>query len=67
MVTPSSSSCESQSCSRREREKLTVDVSFSIPGLPFGGSGSSGQGNYHGKASFDTFSHQRAMAAVPMW
>ncbi|XP_074087012.1 aldehyde dehydrogenase family 3 member B1 [Macrotis lagotis] len=28
--------------------------------LPFGGVGNSGMGMYHGKFSFDTFSHQRA-------
>ncbi|WP_432354765.1 aldehyde dehydrogenase [Sporosarcina sp. A2] len=38
--------------------------------LPFGGVGSSGQGNYHGKASFDVFTHEKAMmnrsTAIPM-
>ncbi|XP_039248921.2 aldehyde dehydrogenase, dimeric NADP-preferring-like isoform X1 [Styela clava] len=29
-------------------------------GLPFGGIGYSGMGNYHGKYSIDTFSHKRA-------
>ncbi|MGX4687099.1 aldehyde dehydrogenase [Vagococcus sp. JNUCC 83] len=29
--------------------------------LPFGGVGESGIGNYHGKYSFDTFSHKRAV------
>jgi aldehyde dehydrogenase (NAD+) len=29
--------------------------------LPFGGVGSSGMGAYHGKRSFDTFSHQKAV------
>jgi acyl-CoA reductase-like NAD-dependent aldehyde dehydrogenase len=29
--------------------------------LPFGGVGESGMGKYHGKASFDTFSHQRSV------
>lgn len=28
---------------------------------PFGGVGSSGMGSYHGKASFDTFTHQRSV------
>ncbi|XP_077155131.1 aldehyde dehydrogenase family 3 member B1-like [Ranitomeya variabilis] len=32
----------------------------SIPSLPFGGVGHSGMGKYHGKFSFDTFSHHRA-------
>jgi acyl-CoA reductase-like NAD-dependent aldehyde dehydrogenase len=29
--------------------------------LPFGGVGESGMGSYHGKASFDTFSHRRSV------
>lgn len=29
--------------------------------LPFGGVGESGMGNYHGKASFDTFSHLKSV------
>ena len=29
--------------------------------IPFGGVGSSGMGQYHGKAGFDTFSHTKAM------
>ncbi|GEK34320.1 aldehyde dehydrogenase [Kurthia sibirica] len=29
--------------------------------LPFGGVGESGVGNYHGKASFDTFTHQKSI------
>jgi aldehyde dehydrogenase (NAD+) len=32
---------------------------FSLPTLPFGGVGNSGMGGYHGKFSFDTFSHKR--------
>lgn len=31
------------------------------PELPFGGVGNSGIGNYHGKASFDTFSHRKSI------
>lgn len=31
------------------------------PHLPFGGVGASGQGNYHGRWGFDTFSHARAV------
>lgn len=33
----------------------------SSPYLPFGGVGDSGMGQYHGKASFDTFSHYKSM------
>lgn len=29
--------------------------------LPFGGVGTSGMGNYHGKASFDTFTHTKSI------
>lgn len=29
--------------------------------LPFGGVGESGMGSYHGRFSFDTFSHKKAV------
>jgi aldehyde dehydrogenase (NAD+) len=32
-----------------------------VPSLPFGGVGDSGIGSYHGKASFDTFSHNKSV------
>ena len=35
--------------------------------LPFGGRGFSGTGNYHGKNSFDTFSHKKAVMKTPTW
>lgn len=35
--------------------------------LPFGGRGMSGIGRYHGKYSFDTFSHLRAVMKTPTW
>ena len=35
--------------------------------LPFGGKGFSGTGNYHGKYSFDTFSHHKAVMKTPNW
>lgn len=31
------------------------------PHLPFGGVGESGMGQYHGKASYDTFSHAKGI------
>ncbi|WP_373893597.1 aldehyde dehydrogenase [Virgibacillus sp. CBA3643] len=34
---------------------------FVSPYLPFGGIGKSGTGSYHGKGSFDTFSHQKSV------
>ncbi|XP_051491611.1 aldehyde dehydrogenase family 3 member A2-like [Apus apus] len=36
-----------------------VFVQFLVLGLPFGGVGNSGMGTYHGKHSFETFSHHR--------
>ncbi len=35
--------------------------------LPFGGRGASGMGSYHGKFSFDTFSHKKAVMKTPTW
>jgi aldehyde dehydrogenase (NAD+) len=35
--------------------------------LPFGGRGFSGTGQYHGKFSFDTFSHKKAILKTPTW
>lgn len=35
--------------------------------LPFGGKGFSGTGNYHGKASFDTFTHRKSVMKSPTW
>jgi len=35
--------------------------------LPFGGRGFSGTGGYHGKFSFDTFSHKKAVMKTPLW
>lgn len=35
--------------------------------LPFGGVGESGIGSYHGKASFDTFSHYKSVLVKPFW
>ena len=35
--------------------------------LPFGGVGNSGMGNYHGKRSFDCFTHERGMLVTPAW
>jgi aldehyde dehydrogenase (NAD+) len=33
--------------------------------LPFGGVGPSGMGAYHGKASFDTFTHMKSVLKKP--
>ncbi|MES2002918.1 MAG: aldehyde dehydrogenase [Bacteroidota bacterium] len=37
------------------------------PSLPFGGRGFSGTGAYHGKYSFNTFSHKKAVMKTPTW
>ncbi|KAE8624804.1 hypothetical protein XENTR_v10006055 [Xenopus tropicalis] len=37
-----------------------VIMHFTVTELPFGGVGHSGMGAYHGKHTFDTFSHKRA-------
>lgn len=35
--------------------------------LPFGGRGFSGTGHYHGKYSFQTFSHRKSIMKTPTW
>ena len=35
--------------------------------LPFGGRGNSGIGAYHGRFSFDTFSHKKGIMETPNW
>lgn len=35
--------------------------------VPFGGVGNSGMGNYHGKRSFDAFSHERSIVVSSRW
>ncbi len=35
--------------------------------FPFGGVGESGMGKYHGKASFDTFTHERGIMKSSFW
>ncbi|XP_072550088.1 aldehyde dehydrogenase family 3 member B1 [Salminus brasiliensis] len=34
-------------------------IHMTLPGLPFGGVGASGMGSYHGRWTFETFSHRR--------
>lgn len=38
-----------------------------VPALPFGGIGASGMGRYHGKAGFDTFTHERPVFRQARW
>ena len=44
-----------------------VIVYFTNDNLPFGGVGHSGTGSYHGKHSFDTFSHNKPYVERPTW
>src|SRR5699024_6516876 len=56
-----------------QQEKVIADLSFgggsindtlyhlANPHLPFGGVGTSGMGSYHGKYSFNTFSHDKSI------
>ncbi len=58
---------------KQNQEQILQEVSFGggcfndtimhlgNPELPFGGVGNSGMGSYHGKASFDTFSHRKSV------
>lgn len=59
--------------SKQTEEKVLREVSFgggcvndtvlhlATSYMPFGGVGESGMGGYHGKASYDTFSHQKSI------
>lgn len=42
-------------------------VHAAIPGLPFGGVGSSGMGACHGRAGFETFSHRKSVFVKSSW
>ena len=44
-----------------------VSLHLSNHHLPFGGRGYSGMGQYHGKFSFETFSHKKAILKSPTW
>ena len=58
---------------KQNQEKILQEISFGggcfndtimhlgNPELPFGGVGNSGMGSYHGKASFDIFSHRKSV------
>ncbi len=38
---------------------------ITVPGLPFGGVGESGMGAYHGRSSFETFTHRKSVLRRP--
>ena len=42
-------------------------VHLTAPGLPFGGVGNSGMGAYHGKRSFQAFTHDKAVMDKALW
>lgn len=42
-------------------------VYYANPNLPFGGVGNSGIGGYHGKQTFDTFTHNKAVSKRANW
>nr|WP_290998078.1 aldehyde dehydrogenase family protein [Hoeflea sp.] len=44
-----------------------VVMHLAVPELPFGGVGISGMGAYHGRASFDTFSHRKSVLVKSEW
>ncbi len=65
---------------RRDREKQILErcsfgggcindtiIHLANPELPFGGVGDSGMGSYHGKRSFDTFTHYRSIVRKSTW
>jgi aldehyde dehydrogenase (NAD+) len=64
---------------RTTRERIIAETSsgsvcvnfplaqVSVHDLPFGGVGASGMGAYHGKSSFDTFTHFKSVLIKPTW
>lgn len=44
-----------------------VIVHLATSEMPFGGVGGSGMGNYHGKASFTTFTHEKSIMKKSTW
>jgi aldehyde dehydrogenase (NAD+) len=42
-----------------------VWVHLAVPELPFGGVGESGMGAYHGRSTFDTFTHRKSVLSKP--
>lgn len=59
---------QEQVVSRTSSGGLTVNhawMHLAVPGLPFGGVGESGMGAYHGRLTFDTFTHRKAVLSKP--
>lgn len=65
--------------SRRQESKVLKSISYgggcindtivhlANSHMPFGGVGTSGMGGYHGKASFDTFTHYKSIMKKALW
>lgn len=76
---PKPLSCYIYSKNKKVIDKLLKELSFgggaindsvmhlSNSNLPFGGVGFSGMGNYHGKAGFDSFTHNKSILEKPFW
>ncbi len=64
---------------KAEKERIVGELSFGggvindtiihVAGheAPFGGVGESGMGNYHGKASYETFTHRKSIVDKSLW
>ncbi len=64
---------------RRMQERVICDISSGsvvvndvlvnqiVPGLPFGGISDSGMGAFHGRYTFDAFSHAKAVVRRSLW
>jgi coniferyl-aldehyde dehydrogenase len=47
-------------------DRNDIALHMLVAGVPFGGIGPSGMGYYHGRAGFDTFTHQRAITTTTL-
>ena len=52
---------------RAASRSITRLLHLAVPSLPFGGVGASGMGAYHGRATFETFSHSKSVLVKPTW
>lgn len=61
--------CENIICRYRFGGGVVNDtiIHLTNPNLPFGGIGNSGYGSYHGKSSFDLFTHKKSIVKRKMW
>lgn len=65
--------------SKENEQRILHDLSFgggcindtvvhlATPRMPFGGVGQSGMGGYHGRYSFETFSHKKSILKKALW